>query len=80
MRGGLRGVAAADRRRSKRQESERSLQALYPHGPDPRADPVGWSRFDDHQRAKAAFEAATDPASLRALSEGEFRSYFTLAR
>lgn len=65
--------------RSNLEESEKRLRALYPQGPDPR-DVVGWSRFDDHQRAKTAFEAATDSASLRLLSEGEFRSVFTMTR
>lgn len=69
-----------DRWRSKLEETEKQLRALYPQGADPRGDLVAWSRFDDHQRAKAAFETATDSASLRALSEGEFRGYFTMTR
>lgn len=69
-----------ERWRSKLQSTDQALREMYPNGPDPREDPVGWSRLDDHRRARALFEAATDAAALRALSEGEFRSYFTLRR
>lgn len=69
-----------DRWRSNLEETGKRLRALYPQGPDPRGDVVVWSRFDDHERAKAALETATDSAALRALSEGEFRSYFTFTR
>ncbi len=67
-----------ERWRSKLRATDQALKEAYPNGPDPREDPVGWSRLDDHRRAWALFEAATDAAALRALSEGEFRSYFTL--
>lgn len=69
-----------ERWRAKLEASAEALWAEYPKGPDPRGDVVAWSRFDDHRRAKEAFEAATDAAALRALSEGEFRGYFTVAR
>ncbi len=65
---------------SKLEETETGLWSVYPQGPDPRGDFVGWSRFEDLRRAKAAFEAATDAASLRALSEGEFCYIFTVTR
>ena len=68
-----------DRWRSNLEETEKMLRAIYPQGPS-LSDVVVWSRYDDHQRAKAALEAATDSASLRALSEGAFRSYFTMTR
>ena len=69
-----------DRWRSKLEETEKVLRAAYPQGPDPRGDVGVWSRFDDLQRARAAFDAATDSASLRALSDGVFHGYFTLTR
>jgi hypothetical protein len=57
--------------------TEKLLWQAYPAGqPDARGDVVAWSRFDDLRKAKDAFERATDAASLRALSEGEFRFYF----
>ena len=66
--------------RAKLEASGKALWDEYPKGPDPRGDPVAWSRFDDHRRATADFEAATDAAALRALSEGEHRSFFTVER
>ena len=69
-----------DRWRSTLADAEKKLWASYPKGPDPRGDIVAWSEFDEHRKAQAAFEAASDSAALRALSEGEFHYYFTVKR